>query len=488
MKKTILTIAVLYGVAALGAPYFVGDQIEKNAQQFFQNSRQQQQLAEQGIELSLKQYDKGYFSSTADIHMTASDIITGEVYYDGDFKADIKHAPLSLSGLNAANIHATGTSKPSGSVGDHVPEDFITLDARQSLIDLISGKRNIHTDLALSAVKTRIEDDTDMDFQGLNAHFTASASNTEWEDVKIEFVGLKFASNEQEADVSIKPFTINTETKSDTEVDVKLDKLDVVFNNHQDNLYITLTMNDFVESVSVLRMNDDGSLYLPSHIGLSFSNLTLNSKEDSQTGELHIEDGDFRLGFTPTEGDDYALNVKLKATPKLSGFFAEETPLQPQNIDINAQIAPFTEDYLRIKLQEIYNEVSRNPGMASNIIGSALFPMIQENAFQQDMTTKINASIDGQSGKLMTADGEIHEYLKKDSDIMNMMFDQRKIPQYLHGTKLNIFASEQFLNQTGLGAELGYAQASLIDAEGNLKLDLSITDDQVLLNGQPAPF
>ena len=114
MKKTILAIAVLYGIAALGVPYFVGDQIEKNAQQFFRSSQKQQQLAAQGIKLTLKQYNKGYFSSTADIHLTVTDIMSDEVYYDGDFVADIQHAPLSLSGLDAAHIHATGTSKPTG--------------------------------------------------------------------------------------------------------------------------------------------------------------------------------------------------------------------------------------------------------------------------------------------------------------------------------------------------------------------------------------
>ena len=87
MKK-LLTLAVILGIAAAGAPYLAGRYTESHLHDKIDGALGQR-AAHLNLKLGLENYRRGYVSSTATLTVDAGDSIRR-------YPLDIRHAPLTL--------------------------------------------------------------------------------------------------------------------------------------------------------------------------------------------------------------------------------------------------------------------------------------------------------------------------------------------------------------------------------------------------------
>lgn len=490
MKKALLTLAVLYAIAALGTPYFIASETEKDTKAFFA-SPNQQTLAQQGIELTLNHYHKGYFHSSANIHVKIQDRFSATTYYENNIDVDITHAPLSLSGLNAISISATGAAQPGGEFGRYVPADFITFTAQQSLIDLILGRRGIANATTLKALNTQIGD-SKIHFQG--ASLTAKPDNTA-NLGELQFNGIDIGQTD--STITIQPFnlTLNIaiQTPYDFSAAITIDQLNIDGRNDKQSIHFTL--HDFNQTVNMLAAQANNFAHAAvAAISFSADTLTLDVNA-KQNGGITLNNTDFQLGFIP-DGDNYATNFTLQTQPTYSGVVKQKLPLQPNNIDIGLTIASFPRSTTFTTLRDLQSQYlsvadTLTPVQTSNVLTQILFALINDNVMHQDLSIDLNAQISDAAGDLVNLKGNIHEYLKQSDELMALMLTPtQSIPTYFHNSTLSVFLSRAFLDQTGIEQTWQDddipTDAYLTDA-GDLKLDVSVTDKQILLNGEPAP-
>ena len=109
MKK-ILTLAVILGIAAAGAPYLAGRYTESHLHDKIDGALGQRAAAHLNLKLGLENYRRGYVSSTATLTVDAGDSIRR-------YPLDIRHAPLTLTGFDITRItvkHPAEAALPDG--------------------------------------------------------------------------------------------------------------------------------------------------------------------------------------------------------------------------------------------------------------------------------------------------------------------------------------------------------------------------------------
>ena len=110
IKRLLAFLAVIWLIIAILAPSFLAPQIDAQLHAFF-DSAEAHRLRANGIDLQLDNYQRGYFSSQADIHVNIRPYEGQPTWYRTTLHARINHAPLFNSGINL--ISATLTNSDS---------------------------------------------------------------------------------------------------------------------------------------------------------------------------------------------------------------------------------------------------------------------------------------------------------------------------------------------------------------------------------------
>lgn len=127
LSKILTVIAIVWLIIALAAPSFLAPAIEKNIRIFF-NSADIERLRDKGIELSLENYQRNYFSSTADIRLSVRPFSGQPTWYSTTLHARINHAPLVNSGINLFSATLTN-STTGGSLATYIPDEHLHIKA-----------------------------------------------------------------------------------------------------------------------------------------------------------------------------------------------------------------------------------------------------------------------------------------------------------------------------------------------------------------------
>ncbi len=143
MKKVILFIFIFIWLAiALIAPNYLGMRVEADFRAYL-TSQDVRTLRQQGVELSLLDYHRGYFRSQAHVAFSIHHPSQATPWLNTELEHDITHAPLSFSGFNLVRIQTHNTPNLSGQIGKNLPEDIediIEADIGISLIGTIHEK------------------------------------------------------------------------------------------------------------------------------------------------------------------------------------------------------------------------------------------------------------------------------------------------------------------------------------------------------------
>ena len=127
LTKILAFIAVIWLLIALAAPSFLAPEIEKQTRTFFK-SADIDRLRDKGIELSLENYRRSYFSSRADIRLSIRPFSGQPTWYSTTLHARINHAPLVNSGLNLFSASLTN-SATDGSLAAYIPDGHLHIKA-----------------------------------------------------------------------------------------------------------------------------------------------------------------------------------------------------------------------------------------------------------------------------------------------------------------------------------------------------------------------
>ena len=127
LTKILAFVAILWLLIALAAPSFLAPALEKHTRAFF-NSADIQRLHDKGIELSLENYQRNYFSSSADIRLSLRPFSGQPTWYSTTLHARIHHAPLVNSGINLFSATLTN-SATDGSLAAYIPDNHLHIKA-----------------------------------------------------------------------------------------------------------------------------------------------------------------------------------------------------------------------------------------------------------------------------------------------------------------------------------------------------------------------
>ncbi|UJF23899.1 YdgA family protein [Suttonella sp. R2A3] len=475
MKKALLAVAVLYAAGALVAPYFVSKATEEQVRKNF-DEMPTGLLAAQGIEISLTDYQRGYFSSDAKVHFKWADTYLDEVYYESDLDVHISHAPLSLSGLNTHIATTTQAAQPTGVVGEHLPKDWLMTQTKNTFF----GNIKSHTEL--KEVTAKDDSSTTIFFKGAEIDYQAPRKNPEKADIKIAFSGADIKAEDGFATLS--DFNLHAYNLDDRTATVDIDTLNFVFNDEKTGSKANIDIKDFNEKVSV---TSEG---LPSALGLSADQLTYNiapEGKDRVSGEF--KDFELLYGFLP-EDEDYRLQITAKGKFKVNDLPAESERLIPDQMDVDISVAPFTADSVNAFSEGLMTNaiIGTLDQYTLQMLSKDLF---DSNLFAQDLHANINIDLDKKDENMLNIAGEFVENIRSEEDQWAMEEDPQAIRRLLAGTHLKAQASKAFVGNSGLSFALlmsGVPQDKLYDDDGNLDAELNITPDAATLNGEPLPF
>ena len=127
LTKILAFVAIVWLLIALAAPSFLAPALEKHTRAFF-NSADIQRLHDEGIELSLENYQRNYFSSSADIRLSIRPFSGQPTWYSTTLHARIHHAPLVNSGINLFSATLTN-SATDGSLAAYIPDNHLHIKA-----------------------------------------------------------------------------------------------------------------------------------------------------------------------------------------------------------------------------------------------------------------------------------------------------------------------------------------------------------------------
>lgn len=135
IKRILASIAVIWLIIAILVPSFLAPQIEAQVRTFL-DGRDAGQLREKGIVLQLERYQRGYFSSQADIRISIRPYDGQPTWYSTTLHARINHAPLFNSGINL--ISATlSNSDSDGRYAPYLPDGHLHLQTRIAILGQI---------------------------------------------------------------------------------------------------------------------------------------------------------------------------------------------------------------------------------------------------------------------------------------------------------------------------------------------------------------
>ena len=135
IKRLLAFLAVIWLIIAILAPSFLAPQIDAQLHAFF-DSAEAHRLRANGIDLQLDNYQRGYFSSQADIHINIRPYDGQPTWYRTTLHARINHAPLFNSGINL--ISATLTNSDSdGRYAPYLPDGHLRLQTRIAILGQI---------------------------------------------------------------------------------------------------------------------------------------------------------------------------------------------------------------------------------------------------------------------------------------------------------------------------------------------------------------
>ena len=468
MKK-ILTLAVILGITAAGAPYLAGRLTEQRLYDKVDGSLGERAAKHLGLKLGLENYQRGYASSTATLTIGTGNTIRR-------YPLDIRHAPLTLTGFDITRIrlkHPAEAQLPDG-------------DLRVNLLRNLTYTQHVP---AKEKNGNRFED-ADITIKGPEKDFPLNNTLT------LDLHGV------QQDKSTFEPAQI---TFNYTESGLTLNS--PVINYRDDNIQTTLRNSQ----VSLPFITVDGN-QLPARVEYRLGEGSF--KTDDGDFDLSLRDNGLILGIEE-ESDAYNLIARLDSQFTIAGETASQIKmllpvvpdqfhfdytlknLSPQSVqavaDLFRQDSPPGESVASLA-EGTVNQLTQN--LPSNTLDAMidskkrsemLVNQLQRDLLARDLGLHLTFALNG-AGKGAGVDISLAEHIKSEADLETFKNGSNPpLAQYLHGSRLHIH-----IDRAVLGGLLGQflspdklEKMHFVAADDRYTLDFAINADGYQLNGKP---
>lgn len=468
MKK-ILTLAVILGITAAGAPYLAGRLTEQRLYDKVDGSLGERAAKHLGLKLGLENYQRGYASSTATLTIGTGNTIRR-------YPLDIRHAPLTLTGFDITRIrlkHPAEAQLPDG-------------DLRVNLLRNLTYTQHVP---AKEKNGNRFED-ADITIKGPEKDFPLNNTLT------LDLHGV------QQDKSTFEPAQI---TFNYTESGLTLNS--PVINYRDDNIQTTLRNSQ----VSLPFITVDGN-QLPARVEYRLGEGSF--KTDDGDFDLSLRDNSLILGIEE-ESDAYNLIARLDSQFTIAGETASQIKmllpvvpdqfhfdytlknLSPQSVqavaDLFRQDSPPGESVASLA-EGTVNQLTQN--LPSNTLDAMidskkrsemLVDQLQRDLLARDLGLHLTFALNG-AGKGVGVDISLAEHIKSEADLETFKNGSNPpLAQYLHGSRLHIH-----IDRAVLGGLLGQflspdklERMHFVAADNRYTLDFAINADGYQLNGKP---
>ena len=470
MKK-ILTLAVILGITAAGAPYLAGRLTEQRLYDKVDGSLGEQAAKHLGLKLGLENYQRGYASSTATLTISTGDTIRR-------YPLDIRHAPLTLTGFDITRItikHPAEAQLPDG-------------DLRVNLLRNLTYTQHIPAE----EKNGNTFKGADITIQGPEKGFPLNNTLT------LDMHGVQQDKSTFEPAQITFNYTDSGLTLNSPVINYRDDDIQAILRNPQVSLpFITVDGKQLPARVEYRLgessfKTDDGDIDL----SLRENSLLLGIEEESSTYNLIA-----RLDSQFTIAGETASQIKmlLPVVPDQFHFDYTLKNLSPQSVqaaaDLFQQAKPLRGDNSAAALAtDSISELTQN--LPSNTLDAmvdsterseVLVDQLQRDLLARDLGLHLAFALNG-AGKGIGVDISLAEHIKTEADLETFKNGSKPpLAQYLHGSRLHAH-----IDRAVLGGLLGQflsadelARMHFVAADDRYTLDFAINADGYQLNGRP---
>lgn len=282
IKRTLAFIAVIWLIIAILAPSFIAPQIENRLHAYIEGPMAWQ-LRDKGIELQLEHYQRGYFSSQADLRVSIRPFSGQPTWYSTTLHARINHAPLLNSGINLVSASITN-GKSDGSLAAYLPEDHLRLQTRIAILG------QIHQIIRIQPNRT-----TNLDSDGLtlgwHSHIRApDRGNGEWLLGRQQWLQGRHSLNISRSSGTCRS---DGETLRLSAAQLNLSRRDISTSAQQDitlyNLQGDLTRAEQKYNIEDISIKDKGTIGKTANQRLQHSTITLHRRDNGSLRNLEAQ-------------------------------------------------------------------------------------------------------------------------------------------------------------------------------------------------------
>lgn len=470
MKK-ILTLAVILGITAAGAPYLAGRLTEQRLYDKVDGSLGERAAKHLGLKLGLENYQRGYASSTATLTISRGDTIRR-------YPLDIRHAPLTLTGFDITRIrlkHPAEAQLPDG-------------DLRVNLLRNLTYTQHIPAE---EKNGNRFEE-ADITIKGPEKGFPLNNTLT------LDLHGVQQGKSTFEPAQITFNYTESGLTLNSPAINYRDDNIQTTLRNSQVSLpFITVDGNQLPARVEYRLgegsfKTDDGDFDL----SLRDNSLILGIEEESDAYNLIA-----RLDSQFTIAGETASQIKmlLPVVPDQFHFDYTLKNLSPQSVQAVADLfrqdsPPSAGESVASLAEGTVNQLTQN--LPSNTLDAMidskkrsemLVNQLQRDLLARDLGLRLTFALNG-AGKGVGVDISLAEHIKSEADLETFKNGSNPpLAQYLHGSRLHIH-----IDRAVLGGLLGQFLSTdklermhFVAADDRYTLDFAINADGYQLNGKP---
>ena len=470
MKK-ILTLAVILGITAAGAPYLAGRLTEQRLYDKVDGSLGERAAKHLGLKLGLENYQRGYASSTATLTISTGDTIRR-------YPLDIRHAPLTLTGFDITRIrlkHPAEAQLPDGNL-------------RVNLLRNLTYTQHIPAE---EKNGNRFEE-ADITIKGPEKGFPLNNTLT------LDLHGVQQGKSTFEPAQITFNYTESGLTLNSPAINYRDDNIQTTLRNSQVSLpFITVDGNQLPARVEYRLgegsfKTDDGDFDL----SLRDNSLILGIEEESDAYNLIA-----RLDSQFTIAGETASQIKmlLPVVPDQFHFDYTLKNLSPQSVQAVADLfrqdsPPSAGESVASLAEGTVNQLTQN--LPSNTLDAMidskkrsemLVNQLQRDLLARDLGLHLTFALNG-AGKGVGVDISLAEHIKSEADLETFKNGSNPpLAQYLHGSRLHIH-----IDRAVLGGLLGQflspdklEKMHFVAADDRYTLDFAINADGYQLNGKP---
>ncbi|MFC2503070.1 MAG: DUF945 family protein [Cardiobacterium sp.] len=282
IKRTLAFIAVIWLIIAILAPSFIAPQIEGQLRAFL-DGPDALRLRGKGLELQLEHYQRGYFSSQAELHVSFRPYSGQPTWYSTTLHARINHAPLFNSGINLVSASITN-GKSDGRFAAYLPENHLQLQTRIAILG------QIHQFIRIAPNRTANLDSDGLTL-GWHSHIrTPGRGNGEWLLGKQQWL-----EGRRSIDLARSSGTYRSdgETLRLSAAQINLSRRDISTSAQQDitlyNLQGDLTRAEQKYNIEDISIKDKGTIGKTANQRLQHSTITLHRRDNGSLRNLEAQ-------------------------------------------------------------------------------------------------------------------------------------------------------------------------------------------------------